>query len=85
MADAFVVGEPVEVRAKPETSTPEAIVATVESNADEAARARLLLGDDGWFAATLPPLPSGTYRVTVSGGETVAAVKDVFAVFPSAG
>jgi hypothetical protein len=85
LEDAYAAGEPVSVRAKPETDVFDPIVAVVENDAGvEAARARLLLRDEGWYSAELPPLPPGAYRVTVS-SEDVKPVTDVFGVFPTGG
>jgi len=73
------------LRAKPEADVFDPIVAVVETDGGvEAARARLLLEDDGWYSAELPPLPPGAYRVTVS-SENVKPVTDVFGVFPTDG
>jgi len=85
LEDAYAAGEPVWLRAKPEADVFDPIVAVVETDGGvEAARARLLLEDEGWYSAELPPLPPGAYRVTVS-SENVKPVTDVFGVFPTDG
>ena len=81
--DAYSALEPVRVRAKPQTRVFDPIVAVVEgADGRESARVRLLLRDDEWYGGEVPPLPEGTYRVTVT-GENMKPVTDVFAVFPA--
>jgi pimeloyl-ACP methyl ester carboxylesterase len=85
LEDAYSVDEPVLVRAKPEATLSDPLVAVVADNTGaEAARGRLLLQDDEWYSVELPPLPAGAYRVTVS-SENVKPVTDVFGVFPADG
>lgn len=82
LEDAYSTLEPVGVRAKPKTPLFRPLAAIVEdADGRESGRARLLLGDDDWYRAEVPPLAEGIYRVTVT-GENVKPVTDVFAVFP---
>jgi pimeloyl-ACP methyl ester carboxylesterase len=86
--DLYEVGEPITVRARPERETDEPMLAVVENAArppdderpDEVARATLREADDGWHSAEVPPLPEGTYRVTVFGSGMVEPVTDVVVV-----
>jgi hypothetical protein len=86
--DLYEVGEPITVRARPERETDEPMLAVVENAArppdderpDEVARATLREADDGWHSAEVPPLPEGTYRVTVFGSGMVEPVTDVVLV-----
>ena len=80
--DLYLADEPVRVAVRP--SAPgeplEAIVEDTATNARTAA-AQLPLTDDEWRATEFPPLPPGTYRVTVLGDVTrVEPVVDVFSV-----
>lgn len=79
--DVYLIGEAVLVRALPEHEW-ESLVATVVEVSEGARVAAVALraGDDGWHAGEIPPLPTGTYRVTVAGGEDSSSVTDVFAV-----
>ena len=78
--DAYLTGEPVEVRASPESEW-ESLEATLQDVATSAVKARVpLTGQDGaWRTAELPALAEGEYRVTVSGRDS-SPVTDVFAV-----
>ena len=78
--DAYLTAEPVAFRALPEAdwATLAAVVEDVDSGAP-VARTDLVETGDGWHEAECPPLPAGTYRVTVSEG-AVNTVTDVFAV-----
>jgi pimeloyl-ACP methyl ester carboxylesterase len=79
--DAYIVGEPVVVRAEPEApwATLRAEVQNAETSASVASTP-LADGGDGWHAAELGPFSEGTYRVTVRGDGDVNPVTDVFAV-----
>lgn len=86
LEDAFVTGEPVTVRVRPEDEAVgelTAIVADAERGG-EVDRATLRDAGGGWRRAELTPLPEGTYRITVRGGMEARPVSDVFAVFPGA-
>ena len=87
--DVYATGEPINVRAKPEREQPagEPLLAIVDEaarapgdRAAEVMRSPLRAGNDGWHKAELPPLASGTYRLTVLGSGTVEPVSDVFLV-----
>lgn len=80
--DAFLADEPVPVRVLPEVEWAQ-LTATVVSTetGSVAATSTLTPGDDGWHAAELGPLGSGTYRLTVRGESNIDPVTDVFAVF----
>lgn len=83
--DAYAADEPVEVRARPEREGYE-LTATVVDVASNAAVARQSLtpGEEGWWRTEVPPLPPGTYRVTVRGEGPVDPVTDVFVVLGAA-
>jgi hypothetical protein len=75
----------VQVRARPQARVLDPIEAAVENvDGHEVKRVRLLLGDDDWYSAEVPPLSPGAYRVTVD-GNNMKPVTDVFAVFPDEG
>jgi pimeloyl-ACP methyl ester carboxylesterase len=82
--DVYAADEPVVIRVRPEnegvplTATIEDVEARIPP-----ARAELAPGDQEWRSAEVPPLPAGTYRVTVQGGAGVDPVTDVFAVLPT--
>ena len=79
--DAYATDEPVRLDVRPSRGRPElwATVADAETQA-EIQRVPLLPASDGSQTAEIPPLRSGFYRVTVSGGERISPVTDVFAV-----
>jgi hypothetical protein len=79
--DAYLPGEPVTVRAlsEDEAATLSAVVVEVDSRL-EVARSTLAPADEGWHQTEIPPLPPGTYRVTVEADGPVEPVTDVFAV-----
>jgi pimeloyl-ACP methyl ester carboxylesterase len=81
LEDAFLAGEPVGVRALPESEW-SALTATVvdAETGGEAATAVLRPGQDGWHAGELGPFAEGTYRLTVRGDRDVNPVTDIFAV-----
>jgi pimeloyl-ACP methyl ester carboxylesterase len=80
--DAYLTTEPVNVRALPEVEWAR-LTAVVQAIGDPGARvahSTLTQGPGGWHEAQLPPLPEGTYRVTVRGDGEVNPVTDVFMV-----
>lgn len=87
LEDAFLVEEPIPVRAVPERPALaqglEATVVDIETGA-QVAHASLTEREGGWFGTELPPLPAGTYRLAVGGGGMLKPVTDVFAVFDPA-
>jgi pimeloyl-ACP methyl ester carboxylesterase len=90
--DLYDAAEPLTIRARPERESDDRLLAVVEDAAlppdhqqpVELARAPLVPSDDGWQSTELPPLPEGTYRVTVFGSGMVEPVTDVFAVVSTA-
>jgi pimeloyl-ACP methyl ester carboxylesterase len=88
LEDVYDADEPLTVRARPERESDDRLLVVVEDGARppdderpvELARASLQPADDGWQSAELPPLPAGTYRVTVFGSGMVEPVTDVVAV-----
>lgn len=88
LEDVYDADEPLTVRARPERESDDRLLVVVEDAARppdderpvEVARASLQPADDGWQSAELPPLPAGTYRVTVFGSGMVEPVTDVVAV-----
>jgi pimeloyl-ACP methyl ester carboxylesterase len=80
--DAYATDEPVAVRVRSEDESAEisAVVADAETG-QEAARAKLAPGLDEWRETQIPPLPAGTFRLTVSGGPMAQPVTDVFVVY----
>jgi pimeloyl-ACP methyl ester carboxylesterase len=80
--DAYLTGEPIGVCAMPESEWATLTAGVQDTdNGTVVATALLQAGSEGWHTAELPPLPEGTYRVTVQGGGDVNAVTDVFGVF----
>jgi hypothetical protein len=80
--DAHEPGQPITVRARPEQEVQETLVAVAvdtETGA-ESARGELHAAGDSWRATDLPPLPEGTYRVTVFGSGMVEPVSDIVLV-----
>ena len=79
--DLYTAGAPVPLRVRPDAEgvALHAVASDAESDA-EAARVPLAAGADGWHTAALPPLPAGTYRLRVQGGEGVEPVVDTFGV-----
>ena len=82
LEDAYLVGEPVVVRAEAESEW-----ATLRADLENAETGEAIpsgemrVADDGWHEVELPPLAEGAYRVTVSGEGDVNPVTDVFGVF----
>jgi hypothetical protein len=81
VGDVFWRDEPVSLRARVEDE-PVCLTARVRpaSGGSPVARATLRPDPDGTHAAELAPLPSGSYRVTVTGGRAVEPAEDVFVV-----
>jgi hypothetical protein len=90
--DVYEAGESLTVKARPERESGDRLLVVVEdasrppedAEAVELARAPLAESEDGWHSAELPPLPEGTYRVTVFGSGMTEPVTDVFAVVSAA-
>jgi hypothetical protein len=79
--DAFYTGEPIVVRARPE-SPMQLTAAIVDVKTGQTVTEGLLHSDvEEWQRVELAPLPEGTYRVTVAGGNRVRSVTDLFVVF----
>ena len=81
LEDAYLPDEPVAVQAlsEDEAATLTAVAVEVDSGA-EVSRGTLPPGGDPWRRLELPPLPPGTYRLTVTADGPVEPVTDVFAV-----
>jgi pimeloyl-ACP methyl ester carboxylesterase len=79
--DAYLSGTPMPVRALPELEW-ETLSASLEALERPALpiTVPLTAADDGWHEALLPPLPEGTYRLTVAGTAESNPVTDIFAV-----
>lgn len=80
--DAYLAGEPIVVRAQPESEW--TILHAELQNAqtrEPLSVGALQANDDGWHEVELPPLSEGTYRVTIRGDGDVNPVTDVFGVF----
>jgi pimeloyl-ACP methyl ester carboxylesterase len=82
LEDVYWTDEPVSIRVRPK-GDPMTLHATVVNTdtGTEIARAPLQPGGDGWQRAEFRPLPTGTYRVAVTGEDRVEPVADVFTVF----
>lgn len=80
--DAFETGEPIKVRARAENVSGDlfAKINDVGTGAD-LAEVKLAKGSSRWQTTEIPPLPEGTYRVTVRDAEGKSSpVSDVFVV-----
>lgn len=84
--DAYATDEPVSIRVRSEDEAVglEAVVVEADIGRDVAAKS-LPPGLDEWREAEIPPIPAGTYRLTVSGGPLVQPVTDVFVVYDPEG
>lgn len=83
--DAFETREPVKVRARAENVSGDLLchIADVQTGA-EVASGTLAKGLSQWRAAEFPPLPEGTYRVTVRDTASKSEpVSDLFVVLQS--
>lgn len=78
--DAYAANEPVVVRARPEQETTELRAMITNTATKAVVDVALKPRPDGWMSAEVPPLPTGPYRVTVYGSESVLPVSDIFAV-----
>jgi pimeloyl-ACP methyl ester carboxylesterase len=81
--DLYGTGDPIQVRARPESDPPGVLVAVaenVETGAEQVRRPLRPAGDDGWLMAELGPLPEGTYRVTALGSAMVEPVTELVTV-----
>jgi pimeloyl-ACP methyl ester carboxylesterase len=82
LEDAYAVDESIGIRVRSEEPPAELVAVAVETErGQEVGRATLGPGIDEWREAEIPPLPAGTYRLTVSGGSTVQPVTDLFVVY----
>jgi pimeloyl-ACP methyl ester carboxylesterase len=82
LEDAYATDEPVAIRVRSEDEAAELDAEVVEAEAGRAmASTSLSPGLDEWREAEIPPIPAGTYRLTVSGGPLVQPVSDVFVVY----
>lgn len=79
--DWLAPDQPLEVRVRPHSDPGGMLVAVAEDaeTGEEKARQQLRPADEGWYAATLGPLPEGLYRVTSLGG-SVEPVTDLVTV-----
>jgi pimeloyl-ACP methyl ester carboxylesterase len=81
VADAFWSDEPLRLRVRAEKPRVALKARVVDTGTGHVvARGTLWPADDGSWSFERPPLPAGTYRVTVTGGPGVEPVEDVFAV-----
>jgi pimeloyl-ACP methyl ester carboxylesterase len=82
LEDAYPIDEPIGVRVRSEDQAAELAAVAVEAETgQEAGRVLLAPSLDEWREAEIPPVPAGTYRLTVSGGPSVQPVTDVFVVY----
>jgi hypothetical protein len=80
--DAYATDEPIPVRVRSEDLSADLVAVAVEAETGrEVERATLPPGIDEWREVEIPPVPAGTYRLTVSGGQMVQPVTDVFVVY----
>jgi hypothetical protein len=79
--DVYLPGEPVALRVWPEDPGSR-LTAVIQDTGKgvEVARATTWTEDGEWRGAEIPPLPGGTYRVTVSASGPTDPVTDVFLV-----
>jgi pimeloyl-ACP methyl ester carboxylesterase len=79
--DAYGVGQPVEIRVRPEDPSADLTASVLDTATGETvARASIAPTTAEWRRAELAPLPAGTYRITVRGEGPVDPVTDVFVV-----
>lgn len=82
LEDAYPAGQPVAVRARPESEGAGELTVAVRRvgrRGPPAARVAMRASSEGWYAAEVPPLEEGAYRATVAGAG-LEPVNDVFAV-----
>ena len=81
LEDAYLTGEPIAVRAQPESEWATLAVEVQDAGTGaQVASSSLQAADEGWQQAELPPLPTGTYRAIVTGDGDVNPVTDLFTV-----
>jgi pimeloyl-ACP methyl ester carboxylesterase len=80
LEDAYLLGEPVAIRAMPEVEWETLTASVQEVGSEHATTTTLRAGADGWHHGEISPLPEGTYRLTVSGKGDSNPVTDVFVV-----
>lgn len=82
LEDLYLAQAPIELRVQPddEAAGPLEVVVTSTEDDREVARTTLPPCDDEWRETELAPLEEGAYRVTVSGGDGVSPVSDMFTV-----
>jgi pimeloyl-ACP methyl ester carboxylesterase len=86
LEDAYATDEPVAIRVRSEDEAAELDAVVVEAETGRGVAATSLQpGLDEWREAEVPPIPAGTYRLTVSGGPLVQPVSDVFVVYDAEG
>jgi hypothetical protein len=80
--DAFETGEPVQVRARAKNIIGNlSFIITNAQTGAEVAAGKLVRGSDQWHSVELPPLPEGTYRLTVRDENGKSdPVSDIFVV-----
>jgi pimeloyl-ACP methyl ester carboxylesterase len=83
--DAYLTGEPVDIRVTPDRPVPDlrAFIIDAETGAEVAVQP-VVAAVDGHYEATFAPLPAGVYRLTVTGETRVEPAEDVFVVFDDA-
>ena len=82
LADAYLAGAPVTVRALPEVEWAVLTVKVVDvATGTEMPAVQMRTGAEGWQEAEVGPFLEGTYRLTVRGEGDINPVTDVFAVF----
>jgi hypothetical protein len=79
--DAYWVDEPVAVRVRGRAGADVRVAVTDVATGAGIGTIPVTLRDSPWTPSTCPPLPAGTYRITVTGDDRVEPVADVFAVF----
>lgn len=83
--DAFEAAEPVKVRARTENVGGDLLAHITDAQTGaELASGKLARGMSQWRTAEFPPLPEGTYRVTVRDADAKSEpVSDIFVVLPN--
>lgn len=81
LEDAYAIDEPIGFGVRPEEQSAELVAVVVDTESGrEVGRATLAPSLDEWRETEIPPIPVGTYRLTVSGGPMIQPVNDVFVV-----
>lgn len=79
--DLYRAGQPVVIRVRPSRREDSIGVTIVDvERGHEVARAPLVRDGDEWLRTSVPSLPPGAYRVTVSGSDAVEPAADAFEV-----